>query len=72
MKHILLVDDESSILDGIRRSLYSDRDRWNMQFVLVGEAALQACAAYNFDVVISDMRMPGVALHLNRGFSIAG
>ena len=70
MKHILLVDDESSILDGIRRSLYSDRDRWNMQFVLVGEATLQACAAYNFDVVISDMRMPGVALHLNRGFRV--
>ncbi len=60
MKRILFVDDENNILDGIRRSLYADRDRWDMQYVVGGEAALQACAASNFDVVISDMRMPGM------------
>jgi len=60
MKHILFVDDESSILDGIRRSLDADQDRWNMQFAVGGEAALEACAACNFDVVISDLRMPGM------------
>jgi putative nucleotidyltransferase with HDIG domain len=60
MKRILFVDDESRILDGIRRMLYADRKRWEMEFVLGGEAALQACASSNFDVVISDMRMPGM------------
>ena len=60
MKRILFVDDESNILDGIRRSLYADRDRWEMQFAVGGEDALEACAAYSFDVVISDMRMPGM------------
>lgn len=60
MKRILFVDDESNILDGIRRALHADRDRWDMQFVVGGEAALQACAAYSFDVVICDMRMPGM------------
>lgn len=60
MKHILFVDDESNILDGIRRSLYADRDRWDMQFVVGGAAALEACEASNFDIVISDMRMPGM------------
>ncbi|MGD0939239.1 MAG: response regulator [Terracidiphilus sp.] len=60
MKHILIVDDESHVLDGIRRSLDADRDRWNLQFAVGGEAALEACATCNFDVVITDMRMPGM------------
>lgn len=60
MKRVLFVDDESKILDGIRRMLYADRKRWDLQFALTGEAALQACEAASFDVVVSDMRMPGM------------
>jgi HD-like signal output (HDOD) protein len=60
MKRILFVDDEINILDGIRRSLHADRERWDMQFVVGGEAALQVCETSSFDVVISDMRMPGM------------
>ena len=60
MKRILFVDDESNILDGIRRLLHVDRKRWDMQFAIGGEAALRACEAGKFDVVISDMRMPGM------------
>ena len=60
MKRILFVDDESKILDGIRRMLHGDRNRWDMQFAVGGEAALQACEAGSFDLVISDMRMPGM------------
>ncbi len=60
MKRILFVDDENRVLDGIRRMLYTERDRWEMQFALGGEAALQACEAGSFDVVVSDMRMPGM------------
>jgi HD-like signal output (HDOD) protein len=60
MKRILFVDDESKILDGIRRMLHADRKGWDMQFALGGEAALQACEAGSFDVVVSDMRMPGM------------
>jgi len=60
VKRILFVDDESKILDGIRRALHGDRKRWDLQFAVGGEAALQACEAGSFDVVISDMRMPGM------------
>ena len=60
MKRILFVDDESRVLDGIRRMLYAERKRWDMQFALGGEAALEACEAGGFDVVVSDMRMPGM------------
>ena len=60
MKRILFVDDESKILDGLRRMLYAERKKWEMEFVLGGEAALKACEAASFDVVITDMRMPGM------------
>jgi YesN/AraC family two-component response regulator len=60
MKRILFVDDESMVLDGIRRMLYTQRNRWEMQFALGGEAALQACEASSFDVIVTDMRMPGM------------
>jgi putative nucleotidyltransferase with HDIG domain len=60
VKRILFVDDESRILDGLRRMLYTERKQWEMEFVLGGEAALKACEAGSFDVVISDMRMPGM------------
>ena len=60
MKRILFVDDESKILDGMRRMLHGDRDRWELEFAVGGEAALAACDAAHFDVVISDMGMPGM------------
>ncbi|MGB9074894.1 MAG: response regulator [Terriglobales bacterium] len=60
MKRILFVDDESKILDGIGRMLHADRKRWDIQFATNGEDALRACEAGSFDVVISDMRMPGM------------
>jgi len=59
MKRILFVDDESNILDGIRRMLHGERKRWDMQFAVGGEAALRACEVEKFDVVVSGMRMPG-------------
>jgi len=48
MKRVLFVDDESKILDGIRRMLHADRKRWDMEFAVGGEAALQACEAGSF------------------------
>ena len=41
MKRILFVDDEVSILDGLKRMLRSKRDEWDMSFATGGEAALQ-------------------------------
>ncbi len=60
MKRILFVDDDLNILDGIRRMLYSMRDRWEMEFVTNGKAALLACEEHTFDIVVSDVRMPGM------------
>lgn len=67
-KRILFVDDEPSILAGLQNLLYKDRRRWDMVFAPSGEVALEKLRAQRFDVVVSDMRMPGMdgATLLNR------
>jgi len=60
MKRILFVDDEKNILDGVRRMLHAARNRWEMEFVTSGDAALLALKERAFDVVVSDLRMPGM------------
>jgi HD-like signal output (HDOD) protein/ActR/RegA family two-component response regulator len=60
VKRILFVDDEKNILDGLRRMLHADRHRWHIEFAVGGEAGLRACEMGRFDVIISDMRMPGM------------
>jgi HD-like signal output (HDOD) protein len=57
---ILFVDDEQRILDGLRRSLRGKRGEWDMSFVTSGDLALEVLAANPHDVVVSDMRMPGM------------
>ena len=59
-RSILFVDDESRVLDGLQRMLRSLRNEWDMAFVTSGELALQAMAGKRFDVVVSDIRMPGM------------
>ena len=57
---ILFVDDEPRVLDGVRRSMFCMRDEWAMRFANSGPAALQELATESADVVVSDMRMPGM------------
>lgn len=59
-KRILFVDDDAMVLSGLERSLRAMRREWDMQFVLGGREAMEAMARAPFDVVISDMRMPGM------------
>ena len=57
---LLFVDDETAVLDGIRNALRRDRKRWDMTFAAGPEAALAHLETEQFDVVVSDMRMPGM------------
>lgn len=57
---ILFVDDEKGVLDGLRRSLYGQRNEWNMLFAVGGLEALVILDAQPIDVVVTDMRMPGM------------
>jgi HD-like signal output (HDOD) protein/ActR/RegA family two-component response regulator len=60
MRRVLFVDDESKILDGLRRMLRPQRHEWEMAFAPGGEAALALMEASPFDVIVTDMRMPGI------------
>jgi len=59
-RSLLLVDDEPMVLSGLRRGLHSMRGEWQMEFAGSGEEALQAMAKQTFDVIVTDMRMPGM------------
>jgi len=59
-KKILFVDDETKILDGLRRMLRSMRNDWEMSFAASGQEALDILADNTFDVIVSDIRMPGI------------
>ena len=60
MRRVLFVDDEPRVLQGLERMLRSHRDEWDMNFTGSGEEALTRLGAEPFDVVVSDMRMPGM------------
>lgn len=60
MKRILFVDDEPQLLDGLRRMLRDQRAAWEMAFAPGGREALALLQRAPFDVVVSDMRMPGM------------
>ena len=57
---ILLVDDEASVVDELRRSLRELRNEWTIDAALSGADALLAMDREAFDVVVSDMRMQGM------------
>ncbi|MEM7376392.1 MAG: HDOD domain-containing protein [Pseudomonadota bacterium] len=60
MKSVVFVDDEASVLDGLRRSLRKKRADWDMHFFTNAEDALMFMKYDHIDVVVSDMRMPGM------------
>jgi len=57
-KKILFVDDEPSVLQGLKRSLRNQRNDWDMHFVDSGKEALKAWHESHFDAIVTDMRMP--------------
>lgn len=57
---ILFVDDEAKILQGLKRTLRPLRNEWDVDFAVGGAEALEKMAAQPADVVVSDMRMPGM------------
>ena len=59
-KRILFVDDEANIREGLRRSLRPLRQEWDMRFAADGQEALRLLAQEPCDVLVSDMRMPGM------------
>ncbi len=57
---VLFVDDEPNILNGLRRILRPLRNEWQMEFCETGKDALAALEEGACDVIVSDMKMPGM------------
>ena len=57
---ILFVDDEPNVLEGLKRMLRGKRHEWDLVFAGNGTEALEILEREPFDVVVSDMRMPGM------------
>ncbi len=57
---ILFVDDEKMVLNGLRRMLLGLTRQWDMRFVNSGAEALEELSQSDFDVIVTDMRMPNM------------
>ncbi|GAB4378692.1 MAG: response regulator [Calditrichia bacterium] len=59
-KRVLFVDDEPFVLQGLKRMLWPMRQEFEFGFASNGPEALELLAQKSFDVVVTDMRMPGM------------
>lgn len=57
---VLFIDDDEMVLASMKRVLYPMEQEWEMGFVDSGPKALAILAETPFDIVISDMLMPGM------------
>ena len=57
---ILFVDDEPRILTGIENALIFANDDWVADFATSGEEAVALLDANTYDVLVTDMKMPGL------------
>ena len=62
---ILFVDDDKNFLQGLRLMLRKQRDEFVLHFVESADDALRAVENEDYDVIVSDVSMPGKSgLHL--------
>lgn len=59
-KQILFVDDDPEILGGLRVRLHRLGSRVGMRFAISGQAAIEELERYDCDLIIADVRMPGM------------
>lgn len=60
MNRVMFVDDDAALLDGLRARLHPLRARWEMVFLESGARAITEMEHRPCDVVVTDMRMPGM------------
>lgn len=57
-RSVLFVDDELSVVEGLRKALYQYRKQWHVETATRGAEALVKLQATTFDAVVTDARMP--------------
>jgi len=59
-RRIIFVDDDENVGQALRRMLRPMRNEWDMVFATSGAEALALMEQEPFDIIISDMHMPGM------------
>lgn len=57
--NVLFIDDEKMVLEALRRSMRGKCDNWDVHYVDSTDALWELHAVQPFDVVVTDMHMPG-------------
>jgi putative nucleotidyltransferase with HDIG domain len=60
-KRILFVDDDPMLLEFYRVIMRSESDRWEVRAIDQGQGALDLLDREAFDVIVCDLRMPGLS-----------
>jgi CheY-like chemotaxis protein len=60
LPRILLVDDDPIVLRALRRLLLGGRPGWEIDVAESGDAALSRLESKTYDVVVTDLHMPGL------------
>lgn len=60
LTRIIFADDDQLVLGALRKCLRRYRNEWDMRFVTSGDDVLKELERADADVVVTDMRMPGM------------
>jgi HD-like signal output (HDOD) protein/ActR/RegA family two-component response regulator len=60
MKRLLFCDAEPQILEALKSRFFARRKDWDMHFVGSGALAIELMQKEHFDILVTDLRMPGV------------
>jgi DNA-binding response OmpR family regulator len=60
-RRVVFVDDDRNVLSSLRRELQGLRTEWDMDFFDSGDSALNAMRKSQTDIVVTDIRMPGMS-----------
>lgn len=60
MRSVLFVDDEPKVLEGLENLMFPFMDEWEVSTAQSGQEALDFLVDTSIDVLVTDMRMPGM------------
>lgn len=60
MPEILLVDDHSQVLSGMRQATHLSREYWTLGWAMDGPGALEYLEDHQVDVLVADVAIPGM------------
>lgn len=57
---IIIVDDDTNLINGLRRSLFEKSSDWDIYYTETAQDAIKQLSAGTYDLVITDYKMPGM------------